>query len=489
MADSLPIALLHLEIRHGEVAENRAALLAHAEQAARDGARIIVAPEMAVSGYSFDGRGEVAAYAEAMTGDTVAALAEIARRYGVYCCVGLAERDPATEIYYNSACVIGPEGAPAAHHRKHVAERQWATPGAPTRRNMFATPWGRIGVLICSDTYYGLLPRSLALQEVALLLVPANWPPAGLDPREIWRARALENGMGVVACNRTGVDRRMDCRRAPSYAVTGEGQVLHDAASAASAIHHLAFPLEEGRLPAAARRAALAGRRPADYGAIALDMNGLGDFAGLWGLPPGGPFSVQCLIAAPGTPVTDEMIRRALDDDARAHPGVLLIAGRPTVSLDALMAALRGREQAVLTRVGEALHLISADRHVILPPETGAVTADFGPARLGIAWPAALRHPEVAVALSKQGCDAIVTLADRLDADARLLFGIKCLEKVLVAVASPDGAMICEPPGGHARWRETYRRGPSVCQACLDTAATRNKRFLDRVDLEVLLRR
>ena len=59
-------------------------------------------------------------------------------------------------------------------------------------------------MLICADTYYGLLPRSLALHDVDLLLTLANWPLVGIDPREVWRARALENGIGVIGANRTG---------------------------------------------------------------------------------------------------------------------------------------------------------------------------------------------------------------------------------------------------------------------------------------------
>ena len=77
MDELLPIGILHLDIRHGALAENRASLLAHAEEAAAGGARIIVAPELAISGYGFDGREEVAPYVEEITGETLTSLSQV----------------------------------------------------------------------------------------------------------------------------------------------------------------------------------------------------------------------------------------------------------------------------------------------------------------------------------------------------------------------------------------------------------------------------
>jgi predicted amidohydrolase len=88
---------------------------------------------------------------------------------------------------------IDRHGAIIARHRKFIAERAWATAGTTLANSIFDTPWGRVGLLICSDTYYGILPRAMAARGVNLLLVPANWPPGNLDPREVWSARAREN--------------------------------------------------------------------------------------------------------------------------------------------------------------------------------------------------------------------------------------------------------------------------------------------------------
>ncbi len=61
------------------------------------------------------------------------------------------------------------------------------------------------GLIICYDLRFPELARSLAVAGAHVLFVPAQWP----DPRlEHWRtlliARAVENQMYVVGCNRVG---------------------------------------------------------------------------------------------------------------------------------------------------------------------------------------------------------------------------------------------------------------------------------------------
>ncbi len=494
MDERLLIGILHLDIRHGALAENRASLLAHAEEAAAGGARIIVAPEMALSGYGFDGREEVAPYVEEMTGETLAALSSVARRFGVYCCTGFAERDRATDIFYNSAAVIGPDGKLAAHHRKHVAERRWSSPGQPSGASVFETPWGKVGVLICADSYYGLLARGLALRDVDLLLVLANWPLVGIDPREVWRARALENGIGVIGGNRTGLDRRMDCRGAPSYAVTPDGTVLLDAASPESCIRLVEYPLERHRFPSRLREEMIATRRPWDYDAIALDGNGLEDFPGVWGLPPAGRLTIRCVVPPSYMFNLCDLVAEALPGPEDAPTLIVLPPGVGYVPVQELVGLVGERAAALVAEIAApsgmpAPVFLTGKDLVMLGSDMNATMVDFGPARIALARPEALRHPEQAVALSKQGCDIIVSQTGYLSDDDRLVFGIKSLEWLVVAAAAPDGATICEPPETHERWQETTRRTPGICAASVDTARLRKKRFIDRVDLEALLRR
>lgn len=494
MHDRLKIGVLHLNIRHGAVAENRASLIAYAERAAFMGARIIVAPELAISGYSFDGREEVSPYVESVGGKTVAVLSRIARRFGVYLCFGLGEEEKETGIFYNSAVVMGPDGRMVAHHRKHVAERRWSCPGQPSPMSLFETPWGKVGLLICADSYYGLLPRGMVLRGADLLLVCANWPLSGIDPREIWRARTLENGVGVIASNRTGLDKRMDCRNAPSYALMPDGTILLDATAGDSAIHFVEYPLDERRFPSRLRKKRMTERRPRDYNAIALDSSGLDDYPGVWGLPASGPLAIKCLVPPSGQYSLLDLLKRMTATLNGAYGIILLPPGIEIPPLLKLVNLTKKNALAIMMQTrspkGHVMPiLISEGRVSSLSPKANSVTVDSGPARIALVRNEALRHPEQAVALSKLGCDVLVSQVETLDDDTRLVLGVKCLERVVVAVAANDGATICVPPEGHERWQETMLKEPGICEMVVDTALTRKKRFLDRVDLEVLLRR
>lgn len=496
LEQQLSIGVLHLEVAHGRAEENRALLTACAEEAARKGARIIVGPELSVSGYSFESRDDVKTQVEVLEGETFQMLAPVARGHGVTICTGIAERDPVADIFYNSAVVIGPDGRLAAHHRKIAAERRWACPGSPSRANVFETPWGRLGVLICADTYYGLLPRSLALQEVDLLLVPANWPPSGLDPRQVWRARALENGMGVVACNRTGKDRSMDCRESRSCVISSEGEFLLDEKSERSHVWTVPYPLVDGRLAAHRRKRILEERNPRDFSNLYLHVNGLEDFSGLWGLPPGGPLEILCLVSRDSRNV-DSMLEAASRRDDQGPPA-LVILSRDIEPHRLQQIINQGSERplavvaGVRKRAGVSSHsiILCGERTLELEPSVPWVTADFGPSRLALARPDTLQNPEAAVALSKIGCDVLVVVGvNSLDPDTRLLLGVKSLERMAVVAAAPDGALICEPPVGHAPWKETSLIGEGTCRASMDTCSLRRKFFQDRVDMELLLRR
>lgn len=382
-----------------------------------------------------------------------------------------------------------------ARHRKVVTpERRWACPGGVSKSNIFETPWGRVGVIICADSYFGLLPRSLALNGVDLLLVLANWPPSGVDPRVVWRARALENGIGVVGCNRTGVDRVMDCRACRSYVVTSAGEVLLDRAHAASSVWVVDYPLSGGKIASESREAMMASRRPDDFADLYLDVNGSDDFAGLWGLPSGGPLEIRCLASVSRREAFSAVKEAA--KQCREAPMLLVLprtVGPFTEDEIAQLAAVR--QLAIIASVEgpagdrSAYTLMSASHRVSLLPGESSVVADFGPARIALVRPESLMHPEVAVSLSKKGCDLLVTSPDRFEPDDRLLFGVKCLERAAVAVASCEGAMVCVPPSGHEVWKEELTLGPGICAARIDTLSIRFKRFHDRVDMEVLLRR
>lgn len=198
--------------------ENIAALLRLAEEAANKvggvvlngGARtgLIVLPEMATTGYVFRSREEIAPYVEPIPGPTTRVFGRLARRRGVSLVVGLAEVDPSTGAFYNSAALIGPDGEVAGIYRKthsFFADTVWSAEG-DLGLPVFTGAWpGPLGLLICMDVGFFETARVMALNGARVLAVPTNWLRVAPNPE--WRARAAENGIHIVVADRWGEER------------------------------------------------------------------------------------------------------------------------------------------------------------------------------------------------------------------------------------------------------------------------------------------
>ena len=494
---SLKLALAHLAIAHKQPADNRDALLALLRKAGEQGAQLVAAPELAVSGYSFADYRDMAPYAETADGPTLTAVADLCRTYGYFACIGLAERDAGTGILYNSAFVLGPDGGIVRRYRKINAEMRWACPGDPCQDNTFATPWGRIGILICSDSYHSLMPRVTALRGTDLLVIVANWPPTGLDPLEIWRARAMENGFAVAACNRTGQDLIMDCRQAPSALFDAQGDLLLQQQRPNSSLLWGELPLtEESRLPSGQRFERLATRRFADMHACYLNRSGIDDLTAFLQLPDPGPLHLRChCLDTPRIPLESLSAPSPVADERASSLHLLPLRQYGDAELSAVHRwCAASRHMAVLCRTsgsGETLHWFDGADTWHAPNENRAVpfpSFDCGPARVCVLPGDALLHPEMVLACAKQGADLVLVFSRRFDATIRLLGGARTIEQTAVAVCSPEGGGIWMTPEGHQRWQEVLAQPGESCHLLLDTARTRRKRYQDRIDFATLLR-
>lgn len=490
--DILKLAFIHPRVIYKDLARNQAELLRLNEEAAAAGAQILINPELALSGYSFQSREDIRPVTVTTTDETLGALRDLAVRRRVYICWGFAERESATDIFYNSALVVGPTGEVLCHYRKVNAESRWGCPGPARQDNVFSTPWGTVGVLICSDSYYSLLVRATVLRGARLLLVPANWPPLGLDPRELWRLRALEHGIYLAACNRTGPDRTLSFAEAPSCCYDPDGRTLLEAASPESQIFLTPIPLQDGRLPDQPCRAILAQRQVEQYGNIYLDLRLLDNLTDHFQLPPPGFLLIAAIAGAPGQLSSPQY----LSSLPAAHPtagAILVVVPQGTAQVSECEVLAGKYRLAILASLADPPGVIWATPAGVQvlpwPPAVPYLTLDYGPARLAVCQPKALQHPELAVHLAKSGHDLAVVSAGALTAAERQIVSSRCLEQVAVALAAATGAHICLPPVGHQRWQEEKIDEAGQCQMVLDTAMTRRKRFQDRVDYALLLRR
>ena len=268
---------------------NLEALLRLTEEAAAGGAKLIVTPEMATTAYCWATRDEIASDVEPVPGPTTRRFAEIADDHDCWIVVGLAEVDPETDIYYNSAVLIGPEG-PAGLYRKthaYISEPKWAKDG-DLGLPIFETPIGRIAMTICMDACYPETARVPALAGADVICFPTNWLTEK-SPSPSWMARAAENGVYLIAANRYGLERGVQFSGG-SAVIDPDGSLQSVLDTGDGIVWGWIDPARaRDKRPSPGRPEDLiADRRPDAYGTMTLNtyLWDPGEFHGLYGIRP-----------------------------------------------------------------------------------------------------------------------------------------------------------------------------------------------------------
>ncbi|MFC7221083.1 carbon-nitrogen hydrolase family protein [Streptomyces polyrhachis] len=220
------------------VRENLAALDRAARTAAAGGARLLLTPELWLTGYALGDT--VSERAEHVEGPSARAIAGIAAEHGLAIGYGYPER--AGDAVHNSVQLISPHGCRLVNYRKtHLFgdyEKKHFTPGG--NLVVQADYAGlRIGVLVCYDVEFPEAVRAHALAGTELLLAPtALMRPYEIVPNTIIPARAWENQLYLAYANRSGPEgdfhfAGLSCLAAPDGTVRaraglGEDLVLAD---------------------------------------------------------------------------------------------------------------------------------------------------------------------------------------------------------------------------------------------------------------------
>lgn len=184
-----------------------------ASRAALAGARLLVTPELSLTGYAL---GEaVDSLAEPADGPAAQEVAKIAKRHDLAVLYGYPERahtpgagGASQTTVYNAAQVIGPDGVRLANYRKtHLYgpfEQGAFQPGhqAVVQAELDGL---RLGLLICYDVEFPEAVRAHALAGTELLLVPtALMRPYEFVATTLIPTRAWESQLYLAYTNRHG---------------------------------------------------------------------------------------------------------------------------------------------------------------------------------------------------------------------------------------------------------------------------------------------
>jgi len=178
------------------------------ELTAKEGARLIILPECALTGYCFSSLEEALPVAEPVVGPSTEQVIAACRELNVYVVLGLLERDG--DKCYNTAVLLGPHGLVGKHRKLHLPYMgidRFVEPG-DLPLTVYDTEVGMIGLGICYDLMFAEHSRVLALQGADILVFPASWPKVGRVISDyIVPTRAIENHVFCVAVNRVGIER------------------------------------------------------------------------------------------------------------------------------------------------------------------------------------------------------------------------------------------------------------------------------------------
>jgi predicted amidohydrolase len=209
------VAAVQLHAGSADPADNLRHAVAVCEEAACQGAQLLVLPELFTLQYTaFSGRDPgLLGLAEPLDGPTTRAFGRLAAERRVWVVVPLFER-AVPGVAFDSAVLIGPDGAVRGVYRKtHVALLAQEPSGqekfyfrAGNRFPVWDTEWGRLGILICYDRNFPEAWRLLVRQGAELIAVPITTDGRWLF-RELAQVLCYLNGVYGVFANRVGVER------------------------------------------------------------------------------------------------------------------------------------------------------------------------------------------------------------------------------------------------------------------------------------------
>lgn len=177
-------------------------------QAVSRGAEIVVLPEVFSTGFCYD---HMSDSSEGPGGPTFKLLSEITSENQCVIVSSIIEKESSKEgdRYFNLGFCIENGVITGKYRKTHPfkKEKQYFTPGNAISPIRLKSKDLTIGLQICYELRFPEVARKLSLLGADILITVAEFPK---PRREIWqtlvRARAIENQIPHIACNRTGSD-------------------------------------------------------------------------------------------------------------------------------------------------------------------------------------------------------------------------------------------------------------------------------------------
>ncbi len=225
--------MLHMHPLYQERERNIETICNYADEAFKNGANIVVTPEMATDFY-YVTKEDVLNYAGIRDIEKeLSAIGNIAKANKGYIAIGFPEIANDGTMY-NSAVLFNKEGKVVLHERKRCLP-SWNSIG-DLPYSVYDTEYGKLGIIICADSYVDTHAKALKDLGVDIILSPVTWYPEPIeghsddDSTNAWKQRAKENEIWYVTCNRWGYEtcneKIEDMNKAKSCVVSPKGEIV-----------------------------------------------------------------------------------------------------------------------------------------------------------------------------------------------------------------------------------------------------------------------
>lgn len=202
--ERLRISIIQMDIQFGDVQTNRERAETMIRQAVKSGTDLILLPELWTTAYDLT---RIDQLADDRGQQTIEQMSRLARELHVNILAG-SVADKRDDRAYNTTFLFNRQGEHTADYSKlHLFrlmdEEKYLHAGSSVGQiDVDGIP---CGTMICYDLRFPELSRKLALAGAKVLFIPAEWPHPRLHHwRTLQMARAIENQMYVISCNRVG---------------------------------------------------------------------------------------------------------------------------------------------------------------------------------------------------------------------------------------------------------------------------------------------
>jgi predicted amidohydrolase len=210
MKDKIKLALAQISCKREDKQLNLEKMKQKTFEAKKQGADLIVFPEMSLTGYVI--KDQIYNLAETVPGPSVFAVEKLAKETNMHIIFGMPELSEKTKAtLYNTAVLVGPDGFIGKYRKMYLPthsvfeEKRYFRPGY--QAVSFDTSLGKIGLCICYDVFFPEVMRLIRLDGAQLIVCISASPAVRKSYFELLTsARALENTAFLAYVNLAGME-------------------------------------------------------------------------------------------------------------------------------------------------------------------------------------------------------------------------------------------------------------------------------------------